>query len=459
MEYLNPPFELKGYWWLPQCEEKRIPGILTCDEQQEITLDLLGDLSGEISTQEDEYPFILGSTGRGDVTLSGNIVVNRSINPVSAINTSKIYAISMFIGVHFESETQLRFTELRADITHLAWWVGISGVSYESSHLPFTYSAAISSPDPLNAPIDDNLLISVSASSHSRLSNDPPSIHLSHRYQLRIQYSEEQLLPKLQTTLFRLSNFLSLAINDYVHCAELSLYTPNILYAEDKPLYKRPVYFYYKRSPNLPAGTKPNQLHMLFKLSDIKLELGNILSLWLSNYEALEPALNLYFATERSTQLYLENQFLNLAQGLETLHRRTTPNQKEMTEDEHLARVRSILEKVPLAHREWLERQLKYSNEPSLNTRIKDLLVPFEQLFGNNKERRALARTIVATRNFRTHYSPESEAEAVPIEELSQLIRKMKAIFIAHLLRIIGFEDDKIVEMVKGNQEVMFPFK
>ena len=138
---------------------------------------------------------------------------------------------------------------------------------------------------------------------------------------------------------------------------------------------------------------------MVFKFQDIKEQLSMILNTWLFMYEKLEPAMNLYFSTINNEELYIDNKFLSFIQGLETFHRRTTDN-LSISEREHQDRISKILDSVPEQYRNWLNEKLIYSNEPSLRRRLKELLEPFNDLFGTSNERKQLIDKFVVTRNY-----------------------------------------------------------
>lgn len=186
---------------------------------------------------------------------------------------------------------------------------------------------------------------------------------------------------------------------------------------------------------------------MLFYYEDVASEIGAIFNIWLTSYRTIEPVFNLYFALIHRDDLYIENMFLNLVQGLETLHRRTTSN-STLPSIEHQERVKRILESVNVGEdKAWLEERLKYSNEPPLRRRIKDLIEPFKELFGNNRTRNSLISRITDTRNYFTHYDQSLIGKAAKDDELYELKEKLRMLFIMHILLLIGFPNEKISKL------------
>ncbi|WP_329955164.1 HEPN domain-containing protein [Xanthomonas albilineans] len=171
---------------------------------------------------------------------------------------------------------------------------------------------------------------------------------------------------------------------------------------------------------------------------------------WLAHHEALSPAFNLYFAVCAESHTFIESRFLSIAQGLETLHDRTSSETVEPPE-EFAERVSAILAACPHPHREWLEEQLAYANKLSLRKRMQRLLKPFTSHFGNAEERKVLVDNMVDTRNYLTHYDPALAARAAQRIDLLKLVYKLEALFQLHLLLLVGIDQSRINALVASN--------
>jgi hypothetical protein len=182
---------------------------------------------------------------------------------------------------------------------------------------------------------------------------------------------------------------------------------------------------------------------MLFEYGQIRGDAERIVNNWLDAYEAIAPALNLYFSIKTGAKDYLEGQFLALAQGLETYHRRTS-SEKLMNDDIFENLTNSLINQCPEENKEWLKGRLQHGNEVNLGIRIKSIIEPFKELIGTNKERKKLIRRIVDTRNYLTHYDQSLETKTVAGRELWFLCLKMEAIFQLHLLQLLGFTQEEI---------------
>ena len=177
---------------------------------------------------------------------------------------------------------------------------------------------------------------------------------------------------------------------------------------------------------------------------------------WVKNYEISEPAFNLYFSTKSGGQKYLDGKFLSLAQGIETLHRRNS-QETQMPEEEFSTLKDKILKAIPnQKQNEWIKTKLEYANELSLRKRIKQMIEPFKDLFGNAGKRNSFISKVVVTRNYLTHYDSNLESEAAHGEELWKLYRKLEALFQLHFLQLIGMDIESIKSIAKENKDLCY---
>jgi hypothetical protein len=201
---------------------------------------------------------------------------------------------------------------------------------------------------------------------------------------------------------------------------------------------------YYASQPYTEIEPKIEWHRMLFRFAQIREDAERIVNNWFDAYEVIEPALNLYFSTKTAAYKYLEGKFLALAQGLETYHRRTSKN---------------LIKQCPEKNKDLLSGRLNYGNELSLRQRIKNIIDPFKKLIGTRQERDKLITTIVATRNYLTHYDKSLESKAVSGRDLWWLCLKMEAIFQLHLLQVLGFTQEEVQSVFDHSYELQQKLK
>lgn len=135
---------------------------------------------------------------------------------------------------------------------------------------------------------------------------------------------------------------------------------------------------------SLPFSIRPPEISahaFLFSYPDVVDRLGSMLVCWIEAYEILGPVLGLYLAATSGKFHYLDERFLTLARGLETLHRRRNPHAERLPKSQYANLKRQLLSQCPPEHENWLSQRLHFANEPALADRLRELLTPFQSWF------------------------------------------------------------------------------
>ena len=448
---LAKPIVKPGFFWLPEDTENRVPGILHISESGKVTLEIfclsdpMKDVIGKSRLGDPLYRSedwnldrIVGVIGNESITLDGIYIENAPLLIDDGVSTSTILADRAFLGVEYEKEEKVVFSELRFSVDGLDEWLLTSGlrVGYNpkdgSIHsidsIPFKGIA-------LNLPDEIEL--------KSIFEADKTYMSLISNTLRPIEYFLDLV--------FKLHNFLSFAIDKTISIDSIIGYSSEITQeiGEGKKG-EIPIKIYYQSIPYTEEKSKNYWPDMLFSYQEIADEFEEILTKWIENYDVYEPAFNLYFASVFSGQKYLEWKFLSLAQGIETLHRRSSQEMK-MPEEEFRKIKENVLAVTPNEKQGWLEARLKYANELSLRNRIKQMMQPFKDLFGNGRERDSFISKVVDTRNYLTHYDSGLEAKAASRESLWALCMKLEVLFQLHFLRLIGMNIESIKSIVNRN--------
>jgi len=128
-----------------------------------------------------------------------------------------------------------------------------------------------------------------------------------------------------------------------------------------------------------------------------------------------------------------------------------------LSENEHEERLKDIIEKTPEKHRDWLEKQLVYSNEPTARKRLKEILSENKEFWGlNNKEQQIIVKDIINTRNFYTHFDKNLEKKAKKGVERFVLTELLKWLLLILFLKEIGFTEVKIKSILTRNNTFIY---
>jgi hypothetical protein len=179
-------------------------------------------------------------------------------------------------------------------------------------------------------------------------------------------------------------------------------------------------------------------------------QLANSIAVWLSESREFRSVDSLALGIIRKGKLFMETEFLSLAQALEGVHRVTT--QTKTPDRTTLRQVRRKItallkaEKVDPALAERICTSLSYANEPTFASRLKEICQRVSGPLLNRMEidPEEFASNIVATRNFYTHAgSTQAQKRRKPVSgfDLFLLNKKMQSILRAALLLHLGIPE------------------
>ena len=103
--------------------------------------------------------------------------------------------------------------------------------------------------------------------------------------------------------------------------------------------------------------------------------------------------------------------------------------------------------------------KLRYANEVGLSRRIKDIVRNFSRIFGGSREIEKFVRSVVATRNYLTHYDKSLESEASKGGDLLVLCGKIEVLFQLYFLKLIGMDDSKIRYIAENSDNIRLKMK
>lgn len=448
-----------GQFWLPGYREK-VPGVLSISNERGIELEvaqsLVSDPTSIVSPfiNLDSFFQVIGHIQEyGFMILDGCQTSTSGFNfNLSQIQTSQtIWANRVFTGFPHPQYLQNgipSFNTFKFSIEGIDEWLWIRGINvtnaiYRRGEDTTTISRTISSKPPEN--ISFNLTNGMRLEITFEMRGiDPPSpwrVGITQKAYFKLVSENAQELNEFLDIAQKIIDLLCFTINETVYLDSMSANSNAIIqnhgggktYPAPITIYHPSVYYYSKDQPKIDRN------QMLFTFSDIRDNAEGMINKWIESYENYKNAFDLYFLAQLKPQLSLEVKFLTLAQGLEAYHRK--PNENNEIDEELVA---SLIEFCPEDKRNWLKNRLEYPDRISLRERIKELINPFKEIFGNSKERNKLIHKILRTRNHLTHPDPRSESEAAKGEDLHTLCVKMELLFELHFLKLTGFAPEKI---------------
>ena len=440
-----------GFFWLPSSPENQIYGTLFISDGGNIKLELSEPFDPSIQAQlgpthPDSLNPILGHVEKdGPVRIDQcyRVSKERNITRGRLMAPLVIQADRAFMRFPCEGDASLRFNTFSFSVEGIDEWVGISGIEVDNRFENSATTISYNRPEDISFNLKDDIQLKIT------FSWTPPGFPWSKKAEVS-QKTFFKLISKDPCELDafisiaqKITAFLCFVMNEIVCLDSLSATSEEIPDGHTAPI---PMKIYCRSWPYAKDEPAINDLDILFKYKDIQTRTENIINKWLDNYEQITPALDLYFLTKTETLPTWNIRFLTLVQALEAFHRNTS-SEMHMDKSEFKAIRRKMLNECPEEHKKWFGIKLLNGNELTLRDRIEKLIEPFD-CFIDDEGRPKLITRIVKTRNSLTHPDKKSEQKDSEGGLLQFLCLKMNALFRLQFLKLIGFNEQEINDIV-----------
>ncbi|WP_201446202.1 ApeA N-terminal domain 1-containing protein [Burkholderia gladioli] len=225
--------------------------------------------------------------------------------------------------------------------------------------------------------------------------------------------------------------------------SHFSLAWPVVKFARTKEFFN----FYFRR---IGSSASPPELQDL-PISFVQLQerFGALYEAWRTKRDEFGAGFYSYLSTKRDVNLYVENHFANLVQGMEYFHR--TKYISVLPDGPLQEKITRILNGVESAKdKRWLAGKLRHAAEPSLEERLNEIFTALPLDLDRNRLR-SFAKSCADIRNDLAHFGGQRTRER-SADFLLELSRKSVALgFFYHmtLLREIGLSDQMIKEWLR----------
>lgn len=451
-------FQIKGYWWLPNSEE-RVSGILFY-QQDKIVLELMGNISKDEGLFENagtNNPIILGFSDKGeDFTLMSAFLLNTTFS--SPGFSTETYSIDSFIvGGHFNTVNEMSFHSLVVYPTYFSKWVGkspyimhmsegrLDSISIAETNTFKEYVA------PLNAFIEEV--------SYKVWRQSTDGLNLSFKGGFKIIPEEFQSFDWLSKVMFRLKGLYTLFINYPTYFESIEFYG-EVVHESGVSTYRKK-YNYFQKQIGMKVKEKFNHDDAMIGYVKVHDNMGIIFNSWFEKQDNLKTILDLYLSDFYITS-NLETRFLNAVQTLEIYHRRTFEGKlfDEAFYLEHTSQlVEYINRELPEEMSQRIEGMLVHGNEFSLGKRLRELVNTLEPetkkyLFGNSDDRGRFVQQLVDTRNYLTHYDKEEKKNLIDSPTgIFYSVNRLKAFTTLILFKEIGVNEEVILLKIQESKQ------
>lgn len=409
---LRSQFDVNGIFWNPEQPDEKFPGRLVRNGSD---IDLISSptitntvdpahMRG-ILIPETEWIHVLHGFAPEPCTLLGL----QSFGPSGMSNFEWDYSLSYrsfkvsacIFGVHTGDELQPSLTSARLAFSGLKSWLPFRP-SVENSDETFKITYQKNSPpliDMNSSAIKSRIKLDVFPRLDQKQSGEYKS---THEPCVIIEPEDAQSLSWFLELGYRFENFFSLLLGSSVGLLSIAV----TFDGKTGWFVRRPRSRVKKPDPRIWVRCDGTQL-------------ASAILRWLETLEAFRPFEALAYGTVRNSKLFVETEFLSLAQAIESFHRVT--DNAVMVEQVEFEKILASLHKnihtlcgdSDIASR--LDESVRYANEPNFRERITRLFSRISQqnlqrLLGDPGE---FEQTLRQTRNFFTHAGIKKQSKVV----------------------------------------------
>jgi ApeA N-terminal domain 1 len=405
------PFEGEGVFWLPSDDETQLAGKIVFDPIKGTTLSLFGafdSLRGQ-SSQDSQALRLHGVAGKRYLTLEGCFITDTT-HEVPGISRQTFHVSAIMTNHLFDEGEALTFDEVSVTFDQLPYWIGRSGVAVDYT-LKHDEQSADEADIDFRKPEDeivqlDDLELCLQSSWGLRGDHITNTQLIQGTY-LTLKYRMSRTLKAILDDLKALQDLLTLAIDAPVVPEEVTFRRKDLTHEVGSVAGRPKSMSYYapQLAERLRLDRPQSPGHILFRYQDI----GGLptIARWLVVARNYDIVLGWLLSIRYASGLYVQNRFLNVVSAAESFHRLRFSNEL-MPEPDFQAFIDKLIERVPGEHREWLSRQLQFSNEPRLRRRLRELAryagPAFTSVCGKRDRWITLA---VEVRNRLTHYDKD----------------------------------------------------
>jgi hypothetical protein len=427
-----------------------VAGTITFSHEAGISLEIIGNFYDQedyflINSQE----IIIGIT-HGKLFTLMNCYFKKNRNSFPGIETQE-YGVNIALsGYHFNNLEEIKFDRVQVDFNHLkylspfrfSWKDDInSNHNFTENNLSF-YTLNDIKASITKCEILFKQFITTNCQPQEMSINKSAFIEIRLRDKESFDTINKKFISPLQS-------FITLASNKPNYITSLFLYLQ--IDGEIKEIEA-----IFQQSTFINHTDTFNKKDALFVLNDIKQDLSLIMQKWFNLFDLAEDIINLYFSTIYNDKLYIENKFLALVQVLESFHRSKFDKIKYLTE-EHKEKLHHILEATPVEYKDWLEKKLQHSHEPSLDERLQELLQKTKEIMiPIIAVPEDFFQKVKKTRNYLTHYGDSLKDKSFSGDDLARATQILYFMVKACLLSELTCTTARCEELLSRNGKYQY---
>lgn len=449
--------EYTGIWFLPFTEDKELHGTVKYT-QSDIILTLTGSFDNPSldpklrkifeTSKHETIPIILGLSRETEkITLERCVFIRRS-SSFNGLETIQYRVDKMFVGEHFNQIQDIQFLSIGIHYAYIHEWFAQSGIM--SNHKINGFVLTFKIPKPITRKLDKEFSIRFSRSVKYPTSSPwEYSVSMEQKLFFSVEcntqkhYSEFIKIHKIFQDFFTLAfseptfplMIHAIADSDKLKKHVMIFQISSFVRKTPKVIYSDAMLFHFGKFPHT-------------SISNIKK--------WYLNHKKIQDVVSLYFSSLYNPNQYLEVDFQTTIQALEAYHRIKFKKQNTIPSSKYTHMIKRIEHSIKNKNdKSWFKSKSKLHvlNEPSLPSRLGDLLDAFPQTLDSIKEKTDFIEKVSATRNYFAHHTESLKKRANVDSDLFMLTKKLGVLMEAIFLKESGFKGKRLDMLIIKNRD------
>lgn len=401
--------KIEGRWWILGKPETALYGVLDFDPNEGLHLETKDARPLDFDPLYEPYvnkggePTIIGRDQHDSpITL---LFCNKSGGGSSAgLKTNRYHAAYALLGREFNSWKDVEFNSITLELTHMQGWMGktlFSSPKLQDGFQQVTYQWFKEIP----YRIDEHTELKIVSYVSSDFSVAPEDmVKLVGKHRIELEWRQPLHIEKVNGWVLALCRLFSLSVGSPTYIRSLTGYRADHFIGVGEKRIRQGIEVLRTNANADSVRENLHPLEMLFSFNDVRESFGDLLRQWLRYGDKLEAVLDLYFSTIFNAHLYLNHEFLLLAQALERYHAVQIDGYREDPE-KFGQRLKTIRQLMGDDHFRFVEDKLNWANEKTLLQRLTELVEARRAVIGDlAAEFPDFPRLVKDTRNYYTHY-------------------------------------------------------
>ena len=434
--------EFIGEWFYPNDKDKRIHGILVISENNQIMLTLTGEIEDLNSLGPQKI--INGIESKGKLItlidcMQTGAYFNTEGKPI--IN----YIVYMMItGAHYNSIENIKIKTFKSNYTDLSKWISVNPFDFEYNKDNDGFVVKCNFESMKIYDIKDFKFIIKSG--YPTECNLYDKLTILRKPYVEFELKERKNILESIEIAKHFGNLLTMCIGKRV-----SYYDTEFIDVDDNRIN---IIF---NKMTITRETDIDRDEIFITYNTVKDNFEDMLQQWYKDKEKLQPIINSLVEVIGEDTFKIPITFMKVIQAVEAFSRRMR-NNDVIDEEEHNNRINRILSVIKNEDDKiWLSDILKYSNEPPLPKRLKNLLKELDFLVKtNSKEKDKLCWKISKTRNYYTHFDESNKEQIMNIDEIFRFTRYIQLALRILILIDLGISQESIKKSIINNLDARF---